>query len=60
MKPDVLENDFLQQAKDIISGKSMMLPALSHLEALEEYRQVSIIKCANLAEQGMRDMLNLP
>ena len=54
------ERDYLTEAQMILKGLTGLLPEKRHLEAMEEWRSVAIIKCANLAEQAKRDMLNLP
>lgn len=55
---DEPERDFMQEAKNIMAGHSSLLCELQHLEAVEELRQITLIKIANALEALKREVLN--
>lgn len=59
--PDEPERNYFVEAKMILMDPTLRLVITrAHLEAMEESRQAAIIRCANITEQAMRDMLGLP
>ena len=58
------ERDYYQEAVAILSGASLMLPELGHLqalqEAMQEQREVGLIKIANDLELLKTRVLEMP
>ena len=58
------ERDFYCEAVAILSGASMMLPTIEHLralqEAMQEEREVSLIRVANMVETLKISILSMP
>jgi len=64
MMMDIDERDFYCEAVAILSGASMMLPTIEHLralqEAMQEEREVSLIRVANMVETLKISILSMP
>jgi hypothetical protein len=52
------ERSFLIEAQMILKGLTGLLPEKRHLEALEEYREVTIIRMVNALELVKQQFLN--
>ena len=52
------DENYLQQALDILSGNSMMQAHKLHLEALSEHYETRLIKLCNMLEVAKREVLN--
>ena len=60
MMMDIDERDFYCEAVAILSGASMMLPTIEHLRALQEAREVGLIRVANMVETLKISILSMP
>jgi hypothetical protein len=64
MMMDIDERDFYCEAVAILSGASMMLPTIEHLralqEAMQEEREVGLIRVANMVETLKISILSMP
>lgn len=52
------ERCFLTEARAILAGTTMILPQKEHLEALDEQREITIIRMANALEVMKQRVLN--
>ena len=61
---DLDERDFYCEAVAILSGASMMLPTIEHLralqEAMQEERELGLIRVANMVETLKISILSMP
>ena len=57
---DLDKRDFYCEAVAILSGASMMLPTIEHLRALQEAREVGLIRVANMVETLKISILSMP
>ena len=61
---DLDKRDFYCEAVAILSGASMMLPTIEHLralqEAMQEEREVGLIRVANMVETLKISILSMP
>ena len=64
MMMDIDERDFYCEAVAILSGASMLLPTIEHLralqEAMQEEREVGLIRVANMVETLKISILSMP
>jgi hypothetical protein len=58
MPLDDPERDFLVEARQIMAGDTMLLPTVEHLRALDEWREVTIIRFVNALELTKQAFLN--
>lgn len=52
--------DYLTEAQMVLKGLTGILPEKRHLEALEEWHEVSLIRIANELEEMKRRVLGMP
>ena len=61
---DLDKRDFYCEAVAILSGASMLLPTIEHLralqEAMQEEREVGLIRVANMVETLKISILSMP
>jgi hypothetical protein len=61
---DLDKRDFYCEAVAILSGASMLLPTIEHLralqEAMQEEREVGLIRVANMVESLKISILSMP